>query len=68
MVRSRVAVEPRQDVARRGAAQTRKRKKGDKPREREDDDAEDAEGPRRELPGAQPRGRKKQDNNRGRKN
>ena len=66
VVRSRVAVEPRQNVARRGAAQTRERRKGDEPREREQDDAGDAEGPRRELPGAQPRGGKKQDDDRDR--
>ena len=66
VVRSRVAVEPRQNVARRRAAQPRERREGDEPREREQDDAGDAEGARRELPDAEPRGGEKQDDDRDR--
>ena len=56
-----VAVEPGQDVARGRAAQSHERRKGDPRCKREQDDARDAERPRRELPRARPRGGEKQD-------
>ena len=49
-----VAVEPGQDVARRRATQSHERRQGYSSGEREQDDAGDAEGPRRELPDACP--------------
>ena len=50
----RVAVEPGQDVTRRGSAQPHERRKGCSDAEGEQDDAADANGPWRELPGACP--------------
>ena len=50
----RVAIEPGQDIARRGTAQSQERRKGRAGAEREQDDAGDANGPWRELPGAGP--------------
>ena len=50
----RVAIEPGQDVARRRPAQAHERRKGDAGADREQDDAGDANGARRELPGARP--------------
>ena len=50
----RVAIEPGQDVARRRPAQPHERRKGCSDAESEQDDAADANGPWRELPGARP--------------
>ena len=61
MAHLRVAVEPGEHVARRGAAQSHERREGDSGAEREQDDAGDANGPWRELPRACPRGGEKQD-------
>ncbi len=52
--RSRVAVEARQNVARRRPSQPHERRKGGEGGEREDGDAGDAGHPRRELPHAEP--------------
>ena len=54
VARARVAVEPRQNVARRRPAQPRERRKRDEGGEREHSDAADAGHPRRELPSAEP--------------
>ena len=59
--RLRVAVEPRQDIARRRAAQSHERRKKYSSAKREHDDAGDADGPWRELPDTRPRGGEKQD-------
>ncbi len=50
----RVAVEPRQNVARCGPPQSNERREGHASAKREQDDASDADGPGRELPGAGP--------------
>ncbi len=50
VVRMRVAIEPRQDVPSRRAAQSHERREGDSASEREQDDAADADGTGRELP------------------
>ena len=60
----RVAIESGQDVARRRATQSQERRQGHPSREREQDDAADAEGPGRELPDAQPRGRQEKNGDR----
>ncbi len=54
MVDLRVAIEPGEHVARRGTAQSHERREGDSSADGEQDDAGDANGPRRELPGACP--------------
>ncbi len=57
----RVPVEPGKDVGPRRTTQAQERRKGDPAGEREHNDAADAEGARRELPDARPRGGEKQD-------
>ena len=54
VARLRVAIEPGEHVARRRAAQSHERREGGSDAEREQDDAGDANGPWRELPGARP--------------
>ena len=50
----RVAIEPGQDLARLGTAQSHERRKGGSKAEREKNNAADANGPWGELPGARP--------------
>ena len=64
VVRSCVAVEPREDFARRRAAQARERRKRSPAGECEQHDAGDAERPRRELPRPQPGGGQEENDDR----
>ena len=67
VVCSRVAVEARQDVARRRAAHPRERRERNPAGEREQDDAGDAQRPRRELPRPKPGGGQEENHDRERK-
>jgi hypothetical protein len=67
VVRSRVAVEARQDVARRRPPHPRERRERTPAGDGEQHDAGDAERPRPELPQPQPGGRQEENDHRKRK-